>query len=122
MARSVELSPAVERVLADAREMAGLCGAVASHPMHVMHALFSDESRAHAILSAAGYTEKDLLADFELDSEGFSNGDPVKVDDRDVEAALQQCRRWVRDTPGESEIRTEHLLAALAVVDPDCAT
>jgi len=118
--RQIELSPAVERVLQEAREMAGLCGAVASHPLHVMHCLFSDESRAHAILTAAGYTLNDLLTDFELDSEGYSDGEPVKVDDRDVEAALQQCRRWLRESPGESEIRTEHLLAALAVVDPDC--
>jgi hypothetical protein len=107
MSRIVESSPAVERVLLSAREMAGLCGAVASHPLHVMHALFSDESRAHAILSAAGYTLNDLLSDFELVSEGHSNGDPVQVDDRDVEAALQQCRKWVRETPGETEIRSE---------------
>lgn len=113
-----ELSAAVERVLDAARTLAAECGCSAVLPVHLLHALLHDESRAHAALVAAGYTLDDLQADFPLHRTGAPYQPAAAMDTRTIEAVLRLARRWVRDTPGDNEIRTEHLLAALAVTDP----
>lgn len=118
MSPSVELSAAVERVLDAARTLAAECGSAAVLPVHLLHALVHDESRAHAALMAAGCTLDDLQADFPLLRSAEPCDPADAVDARGIDAVLRQARRWLRETPGETEIRTEHLLAALAVTDP----
>ena len=45
--------------------------------------------------------------------EAYVHGVSTRSVDDLVEAALQQCRRWVRDTPGENEIRTQQRFGLL---------
>jgi thiamine-phosphate pyrophosphorylase len=113
----VELSAAVERVLDAARLLAGECGSAAVLPVHLLHALVNDESRAHGVLMAAGCTLDDLHAQFPLQRTKERYDPSEAVDTQAVDAVLRQARRWVRETPGESDIQTEHLLAALAEAD-----
>ena len=113
-----ELSPAVERVLDAARALAGDYGSEVVLPVHLLHALVHDESRAHAALMAAGCTLEDLQEDFPLERSGDAYDAAGPADMHLTNAVLRQARRWLREIPGDSEVRTEHLLAALAIVDP----
>ncbi|MFO1095078.1 MAG: Clp protease N-terminal domain-containing protein [Planctomycetaceae bacterium] len=114
-----ELSAAVERVLDAARTLALERGGASVLPVHLLHALVNDESRAHAVLNAAGLTSEQLQAEFPLPKAEGECDPAAAVETQAIDPALRQARRWIKHTPGETEIRTEHLLAALATVDAD---
>lgn len=115
-------SEGVTRVLDAARELAQSEASVTVTVRHVLQALWRDESRAHEILTGAGVSQ----AEFDL---RFPS--PPAVDDaaRDVlpdfstqvTSALRTARGWLRGSLEEAELRTEHLLAALSLMDKDCA-
>lgn len=114
-----ELSAAVERVLDAARTLALEGGGASVLPVHLLHALVNDESRAHAVLVAAGMTSEQLQAEFPLPKAEGAYDPAAAVETQAIDPVLRQARRWIKHTPGETEIRTEHLLAALAMVDAD---
>ncbi len=115
-------SEGVARVLAAARELAQAEGSASVTARHVLQALWRDESRAHEILTGAGVSQ----AEFDL---RFPSPHAVNDAVRDVHpdfstqvtSALRTARSWLRGSLEEAEIRTEHLLAALSLVDDDCA-
>ena len=115
-------SEGVTRVLDAARELALSEASVTVTARHVLQALWRDESRAHEILSDAGVSQ----AEFDLrfpspPSVDDAAGDVLPDFSTQVTAALRTARGWLRGSLAEAELRTEHLLAALSVVDNDCA-
>jgi thiamine-phosphate pyrophosphorylase len=101
------LSPGAQRVIGAARDAAAEQSGGVVTGFRILHALWSDESRAAEVLRIAGFdaTASSLAAD-ESELEDV------------LHAVLRGARRHAARR-GEGEIGTEHLLAALLDIDVD---
>lgn len=115
-------SEGVTRVLDAARELALSEASGTVTVRHVLQALWRDESRAHEILSDAGVSQPEFDLRFPSPPAVDDAASDVLPDfSTQVTSALRTARGWLRGSLEEAELRTEHLLAALSLVDKDCA-
>ena len=115
-------SEGVTRVLDAARERAQAEGSATVTARHVLQALWRDESRAYEILTDAGVSQAEFDLRFPTSpAVDAAAGDVLPDFSTQVTSALRTARGWQRGSLAEPELRTEHLLAALSLVDDACA-
>ncbi len=110
-----DLTPAVERALAAARDLARSAGAADVHPLHLLHGLLAEEEgRAATLLRDAGadpIAARAVLADLAARPAGPAG--------RDLAPLLEQARELSRELYLERTIASDALLFVLLRDEPE---
>ena len=120
-------SEGARRVLAAAQAFADASGAGVVETCHLIHALWQDESRAAEILSRAGLAESRLQSLFPLPGDVTGSALPAASTSGPTRFAAElsslprRARRLAMGADRQTEVGTEHLLAALIELDAQCA-
>jgi len=107
-----------QRVLALADRLARARGGLQCEPLHLLQALWLDESRAHEMLQAQGIDAGVMFQQFQLPA-GPQIPEPVSPSlpfSDDLQRTLLEARQIVAELGRHVEIATEHLLQALLAV------
>lgn len=119
------LTPAAERVLKRATQFAHAGDCAAVEPVHLLHALLREESRASEVLNREGIDSLAFAAVFPICDAADDLDETLSVQiprSAAVEKIVQQARHQAAFQGQHAETGTEHLLWAFIAVDsPEAA-